>query len=311
MSAVQSSSSSSTDPVPPDVQKLLDSAAQSSRPKSWKKYEIAYDKYEDWCHEVKINPVSVTSILAYFSKCVQDQTKSASTCLVELSFVKSVISERVGKLFTSQELKKVYNYLNKQRAHQGVNKAKTFSSEDIIELFEFHLKENSRTNVMLRLMFLLSVGGMLRSCQLHDLTWKDIQDKDDILQISVYNVKQNLKSKDPQQEKRLVTYKIFSDPLYCPVNNLCLYSDFLEEDGVKISGSLFKGLRGKELPRNSDTFVVDSSKKSQAKSARFMNANMGLHTLQQLTKKLAQLLGKPDWDEYTSHSMRRTGATLG
>jgi len=201
----------------------------------------------------------------------------ASSTKTMFSHLRKYLENEVKFTISGHGLKVIYDYMDTKEKKQPSNQAKTFSMEEIQNLFR--IEPTTLTQIRDKLVFVFGVCALLRSSELHELKVEDVEPRSDGIVLTVHRKKVPVS----RQTQTLWINNVFYG--WDVVSNLNKYLDV-----IPLKGALWRS--------------VAPHQKRRLDSKRF-----GKKKIDEIPKKMADLL-KIDPDLFRSHSMRRTGASL-
>lgn len=261
--------------TPPEIRKLAEKSrdARLLPPKSAKAYNVAYQKFLKWFRsQPQVTPTTKVSE-SFLVAYFETQISAASGWSIH-SRLKSLIKQHHGiDLSQCSQLQTLLKSKHKEhRPHQ----ASTFSSEQIDRfLAEFPDIDCGRVKKMA---VLFALSGGLRVEELTYLERSNVEvTKDGFLKVTLLDSKTGPRHffVHPHEKKHW--------------NGVAMYTEYLEKIGEDI-----------ELER---VFL-------RMENGKVQNRALGKNYLADISKEAARFLGLASPDSYTSHTWRRSGATM-
>jgi len=231
---------------------------------------------------------------------------SASTIQTKICMIRQQLT-KTGVHMDPKQLKEagIYKWLNITSANEPTKKAKPFTKEELWKICESLDSKTNPQDSLYKLLLLVSVGCLLRLASINELTFGSFTIKKSttnnntnirMLQVTYNEKKRNTKSVNSKPLTQTMPLPENKEAVSrCPVR---AYENYLEllrmNKGINVDDP---GEKIWKTPRN----------------GRFVNQNFGYHSIESIPKILAStILHLTDLEaaNYTSHSFRRTGATL-
>ncbi|KAH0810009.1 hypothetical protein GEV33_012782 [Tenebrio molitor] len=138
--------------------------------KSRKKYDKAYQQFEDWCREKRVRDITEEVLLAYFEQ--KSRKLKDSTLWSLFSMLKSTI-----QLKKNVEIKKyasLITFIKRKSTGQVSKKSNIFTKQ---EIEKFLREADNGTYLMMKVMLIIGISGACRREKLTFLDVKNITDK--------------------------------------------------------------------------------------------------------------------------------------
>ena len=163
--------------------------------------------------------------------------------------------------------------------------AKTLSKEDIRAILSL---PNTEENLLLKVWLVISICFAARGCECNDVEWTCINRVPPTTQTTAMYKVQYRRAKDDEAKDAEPDHSFVTGA--SEVKALDDYSDCFEQH----IGRFFRKLRFNKRSRKCEATLQV----------------IGHNTSSKYYKRMAQILGKCDWEMYTGHSARRTSITL-
>jgi len=173
--------------------------------------------------------------------------------------------------------------LNQWVKEHEAKKAKTFTREDLIPLFQ---AQNTPETLLWKAYSAIALGCAARNCEMNKMTWESVSESRSsnngelFFEVSFYRAK-------PNGPKIKMSANIKGD---LEVQAIMEYRQCFSSE--KRNGKFFKKLVTKEG-------IIQGN-----------NVNIGKNMLKNYGKAIAKWMNKDDFNNYTGHCFRRTSATL-
>lgn len=268
--------------TPPDILEASKKAQQETIPKNEKtisKYQKIYNQYKSFLKEKNMNHTSPNSINAFIASLVEKNHKY-STLKSKHSILKSMLisQEQIPESFFQES----FNYIQSFEATYAPEKAPTFKRED----FENFLRKagTSPEDTLRKLAFIFGVyGGLRLEDELTQITWNDVEldPQQNELHVRIAHSKT-----DQAGRGFFFTLIQENDPSIDPIT---IYKHYLTLVPEKLrTGRFFRYFN----------------------KGTIQNRPIGKSWFGELPKKIAQFLQLPNANEFSGHTLRRTGATF-
>lgn len=264
-------SDSDSDNVPSDIEAAAQSALSAVIPqKSRALYDLAYGKFEKWLEEKKIKHINEKVLLAYFEG---RKTQKASTLWTLYSMLRSELS--LKKNIDITKYTSLYAFLKRQSEGYQAKKSNIFSKKNV---YQFITEAEDRTFLMAKVALIVGIGGACRKGELTFLRVGDVSDEDSHFVVKIPNTKTKVTR------------------------------EFVITEG-NIEGQNFLDLIRKYIalrPQNvkHDRFFIKYT------NGKCGVQPVGINTIGNLPKTIAQFLKLPNPVLFTGHCFRRSSATL-
>lgn len=261
--------------TPPDIREQASKSREARLvpTKSAKAYRVAYDKFIEWFRSqdgVGVNTKVSESFLIAY---FESKISAASVWSIHSRLKPFLDSEHGIKL---KDLTRLQDVLKRKCEEHTPVQAPTFSSDQLHQFLKNFPDDGN--GFIKKMAVLFSLSGGLRIDELTNLERKDVElDESGFLRVSLVDSKTG--------PRRFYVHPNEEDHL----NAVKMYQKYLQLIGPKISS-------GRVWLRMEDGRVQDRP--------------LGKNNLAAITKEIASFLKLEDAEKYTSHSLRRTGATL-
>jgi len=174
--------------------------------------------------------------------------------------------------------KLINEWLKKESQKHTKKKAPSFTREQVFAWLD--QTPNEPCYLARKLFIIFSYYGAMRLSEAKSLTWDSISQEPEGLRVSFFREKTRTSSSPLIPLSSLPSR-----------NSLIIYLDYKSQAQSKaVNGNFWV--------------------KYDEKLNKFVNSTIGIHILATWTQLLAKDLGLPNWQDYTSHSMRVTSATV-
>lgn len=167
-------------------------------------------------------------------------------------------------------------YLKSEEKRDPTKSAPCFTKEQVNQYL--HMLDDSDATLATRLLIQIGSFAGLRSGELHDLLFSDIEIRDKALKITVRHSKT-----DQEQQGTYILIPSFEDPLLDPVKTFLRYSDV--------------------VPEKDHLFL-------QYHGGKYVRQAIGKNSFTPIIRNMAKLLMIQNWEAYRTHSLRSTMATI-
>ncbi|XP_031342149.1 uncharacterized protein LOC116170098 [Photinus pyralis] len=239
--------------------------------KSQQLYMKQYENFVEWCKMKKIKHWTENVFLAFFSE--KAKSCKASTLWSLYSMVKATTI--VKNDIDISKFPKVVAFLKQQSRGYLAKKSAIFTRDDINK---FLLEAPDMTYLMWKVCMIIGITGACRRDELRKMSICDIEDKGNMLVITIPQTKTG--------KKRIFT---ITDEILETVHVLELFRKYLV-------------LRPSHTPHN--TFFINY------RNGKCSTQVVGVHTFGKIPSLIAQYLKIPNFTNYTGHSFRRSSASL-
>lgn len=255
-------------------QEILDAANEASSqlipPKSKLRYEKEYSIFEKWCAVKEVSRLQEEVFMAYFNHL--SKKFSPSSLWSKYSMIKSILKIKknidLGKYF------KLTSYLKRLNDGYKPKKSKILEKSDIDK---FLLEAPDHIYLLTKVATVFGIAGACRREELTNLTLDNIEEKDDVLIITI-----------PETKTKVSRKFIVSDPNK-EIGYISIY--------VK-----YKSLRPEGTPHRR-FFVL-------YREGKCTKQCVGINTFGKMPANIAGYLKLPNPELYTGHCFRRSSATM-
>ncbi|XP_043267722.1 uncharacterized protein [Venturia canescens] len=261
--------------TPPDLQKTYNESKRNLLPtKSGDLYTKAYDNFVKWQKDRKTNSTSVRVLLTYFSE--MSETRAPSTLWSEYSKLKSTIKIHQGvDIGTYSEL---IAFLKKKSKGYETKKAPALTG---LHVEDFLVNADDSRYLFEKVALTL---GILGACRREELT-------------NMRTVDLEIFYSDKDREKKIPMMLI-----QIPFSKNGKARSFVVKDGFYQIVQRYIKLRPSNVPHQ--RFFINYQNGKCTKQA------IGINKMGKVPFIIAQFLGLPNPERYTSHTIRHTGASL-
>lgn len=260
--------------TPPEVRQKIEQSREARLlpKKSGKAYERAYEKFMEWFNVAKAKN-SHAKVSESFVVAYFESCISAASGWSIYSRLKPLIQSRHG--VDMEKMPTLQASLKRRSQYHTPTQAPTFTLDQL----NTFLKDapNDDSNKINKLAVLFGLSGGLRIEELTMLERKDITEVDGFLKVSLNDSKTGPRS--------FIVHPHKLDHM----NAVIMYQNYLKMITPGITS-----------PR---VWL-------RIEDGKLQDRPIGKNTLAGITKKIAEYLELPEPSKYTSHSLRRTGATL-
>lgn len=237
---------------------------------SKEQYLKEYNKFLNWKTKNQVKEITEDVMLAYFNGLSKEYAPSTLSTIC--SKLKSCIYAYDKVLIDKFE--SLHRFLKRTNRGYNTKKAAVFTKEDIQN---FVIQAPDDKYLVMKVMLILGVVGVLRKTDLYSLELRQIEDKGTHILVAL------MESKTKKPKKFPIVYQ--KDHPYNPVAVIQKYL----------------GLR-KEVTNNK-FFLL------QIRHGKVTKQRIGINTVANNCQEVAKYLKIENYKLYTSHSMRRSGAT--
>lgn len=237
--------------------------------KSKEQYLREYNKFLNWKTENKIAEITEDALLAYFNKLSTEYAPSTlSTTCAKLKACFLAYDD-----VSIEKYESLQRFLKKTSKGYTPKKAAVFTTDQI---HSFVIKAPDDTFLVIKVMLILGVVGVLSKTDIYNLQLSHIQDMASHILVQV-------KESHTKTPKR---FPIVSQPDH-PYNPVAVIRKYL--------------VLRQEWTDN-PFFLL------QLRRGRITKQRIGINTVASTCETVAKYLKIPNFKDYTSHSMRRSGA---
>lgn len=173
-------------------------------PKSRQVYELAYQRFMDWCKEKNVQNYAESVLMVYFSNLTK--TVKPSTLWSQYSMLRSTLDIKNG--VDISKYSKLRALLKRQSDGYIPKKSRVFTKEEVDRFLDM---APDNVYLMMKVVLVLGIGGAMRCDELVHLKIDDIEDMDSVLVVKILQTK-NKKSR---------SFTIIGD------NYLCLFRKYV------------------------------------------------------------------------------------
>jgi integrase len=238
-------------------------------------------KYKEWSKNNNVDYKSVDNLLAY------SNNLSKSLCPTTVnSYISKIKNYLLKEEKIEFEMKSVYDFINTKKDEYKVKKANVLSEEDILKIMD--KLPNSNLDLMKKIFLMFGLFGSIRISQLDCICFNNVLEKPDGIMVTTEIKKKKQKKGNIRKG---VEKEFFIPKSNIPSRNIIelvkIYKEELQKRKIPLSGKFWKQWM-----------------KLKDKSYNWVNQPMGKHKLETISKEVALLIGKKDWWNFTSHSMK-------
>ncbi|XP_062558992.1 uncharacterized protein LOC134223803 isoform X2 [Armigeres subalbatus] len=257
---------------PMDVEEVAEAASDRLIPeKSKALYESSYKKFDEWRTKHGIQAVDERCLLEYFSQEMASQ--KPSTKWSHFSMLKSTINCNLGINISS--FKTLVKFLKSKADGYSPKKSKILTKEQI---FKFLKDADDDKYLALKVVLIVGVFGACRREEILKLTLNDVEDNGHSVKITI-----------PNSKTKVSRQFVIGNGSTSDVDVLKLFRLYAQKRPTDTPHSrFFIGYRYGKCTRQA----------------------IGINTIAQMPKQIAEILKLPSPQAYTGHCFRRSSASL-
>lgn len=234
-------------------------------------YDKAYDNFLNWLAKKKITVIDEKALLAYFG--TEFRKVAPSTRWSRYSMLKLMLNNNKGVNISTYA--NLIAYLkNQSKGHQS-KKSAVFEKAQVVR---FLLEADNKQYLVMKVALIIGICGALRRKELTELKYENVKVEETCIGVLIEDTKNN-------EPKSFVINQINIEGLN--------FIDIVRQ---------YMGLRP-EIPGTDRFFLT-------YKNDRCIRSHIGINTIGNFPKLIAQYLGLDEPAKYTGHAFRRSAATF-